>query len=72
LRSTPRVHARQLDGAATQVKVAQVLAYSARIDLRLQHFSQAEETVLVELSADLAKAASDASTGDQSERGSNG
>jgi hypothetical protein len=71
LHSAPRVHVRQLDGAATQVKVAQVLAYGARIDLRLQHFSQIEETVLVELSADLANVAGTASTGDPPARGSN-
>ena len=54
LDSTPQVEVRQLDGAAAQIKVGQILPYGVRVDLRLQHFSEDTETVLIELLARVA------------------
>ncbi len=51
LESTPHVQTRQLDGAATRIKVAQVLPYGARLDLRLERFSEEAETVLIKVLA---------------------
>lgn len=46
---TPEIHARQLEGEVVRIKVAQVMPYGARLDLRLQVFSQRQESVLIEL-----------------------
>ena len=54
LESTPQVELRQLDGAAAQIKVGQVLPYGVRVDVRLQHFSEDTEVVLIELLARVA------------------
>lgn len=51
LESTPEVQAHQLEGADARIKVGQALPYGARIDLRLQQFSQETETVLIEVLA---------------------
>lgn len=50
-RGTPKIVAHVLDGADARVKVAKVVPYGARIDLRLSTFSQTTEEVVVEMHA---------------------
>jgi hypothetical protein len=47
----PQIDAEQLEGAAVIIKTPQVMPYGARIDLRLEHFSQRSESVLIRLHA---------------------
>ena len=61
LAATPHVQVRQLQGATVQVKVAQVMPYGTRIDVRLGSFSQQSENVLIELHASERPAAGGAS-----------
>jgi hypothetical protein len=66
LESTPQVQAHQLEGAGANVKVAQVLPYGVRIDLRLRGFSEQPETVLIEVLAWVEQADAEASVASKS------
>lgn len=47
----PRMEFRQTSGPAARIKLAQLLAFGARFDIRLAATAQVEETVVLEISA---------------------
>ena len=48
---TPDLQVDQLDGPTVQIKIAQLMPYGVRIDLRLQSYSRQTESAVIQMHA---------------------